>query len=58
MSMPTGYDCDMEPIHVKFVTQGNAGDSFANYSIGFVDGMARCVILHIAVILLHDEVPS
>jgi len=55
VNFKSGFDCHMEPLHVKFCSQGTPGEPLADFGLGFVDGMARSVILHCAVLLMHDE---
>lgn len=48
----------MDTLTIKFVGQGNVGDAIPDFSVGYVDGIGRAVVMHAAVILLHEEVGS
>lgn len=53
-----GFDCDMEPLQVKYCTSGHPGDPLEDFSLGYIDGMARACILHCVVLMVYDEVAA
>jgi hypothetical protein len=55
INFPKGYDCHSDSLQIKFCTQGTAGDDLADFGLGFVDGIGRSVILHCALVLLHEQ---
>ena len=56
VNFPKGYDAHADVLTLKTVNAGVAGDTLEKFEIGFVDGLARSVIMHGAVVLIDEEV--
>ena len=56
VNFPKGYDADADALTLKMVTPGVAGDPLNDFEVGFIDGLARSVIMHGAVVLIDEEV--
>ena len=50
-----GFD-HTEVLHVKFCSDGVAGDEIEDMSLGYVDGIGRAIVMHIVMSILSDEV--
>ena len=48
----------MEPLQVKYCFSGQPGDPLEDFSLGYIDGMARACILHCVVLMVYDEVAA
>jgi len=55
--MHNGYDADMDVLTVKMTGSGNAGDPLGEFSVGFVDGLGRSLVMHGFIAILNEMAP-